>query len=113
MDENDRPQHKDRTVDSSKTAPRHRVVQPEALERRPTSPIVAPEAIAATLARPHGASISRELGRRLRAIAREVDDLWRDSLQGQDFDLVWRSSEASHAVHRAALALEDDALTIG
>jgi hypothetical protein len=55
------------------------------------------------------AAVSRELGRRLRSVAREVDDLWRSSLQGQDFDLVWRSSEASLALHRAVLALEDGA----
>ena len=56
---------------------------------------------------------SRELIARLRSVAGEVDEMWHQALESQDFDLVWRSSEASHAVHRAVLALEEASQKIG
>ncbi len=80
-------------------ASQHRVERQDQLERRTTSAVVTGQE----------PSASRELGRRLRFLVGEVDDLWRTSMQGQDFDLVWRSSEASLALHRAVLALEDGA----
>lgn len=43
----------------------------------------------------------------LQAIAGEIDGLWRDALESQDFDLVTRAVDASHGVHRALLALAD------
>lgn len=50
--------------------------------------------------------------RRLRAVAGDVDQLWRDALDSQDFDLVTRSVDASRRIHRALLARDDDRLVI-
>lgn len=55
-----------------------------------------------------------ELRRRLHALVQDVDEFWRDSLESRDFGLVTSSVEASHAMHRALVALEvDDRAVIG
>jgi hypothetical protein len=99
-------------LDLSKAAPGRQGGYADLVERRPAHSIEelkpAPPDFVLRQDTP-----ARELIRRLRSIAGEVDGMWQEALQSQDFDLVWRSSEASHAVHRAVLALEVDALTIG
>jgi hypothetical protein len=54
-----------------------------------------------------------ELRDRLRAIAVDVDRMWQAALNLGDFDLVTRTTEASHALHRALLALDEGEVTIG
>ncbi len=51
--------------------------------------------------------------RAIRRYASDVDHLWQHALQRQDFDLLTRSVEASHALHRALLALADTTYLIG
>jgi hypothetical protein len=41
-------------------------------------------------------------------VEREVDHLWRDSMQADDRALSQRFAELSHALHRAARLLEHD-----
>lgn len=53
------------------------------------------------------------LRRRLRAAAGDVDHLWRDALDSEDFDLVTRSVDASQGVHRALLALDAGRFAVG
>ena len=100
-------------MESSSSASQQAVGRGGQLEQPATSAVMIDEPARTVVDRlsaaRQDAAVSRELGRRLRSVAREVDDLWRSSLQGQDFDLVWRSSEASLALHRAVLALEDGA----
>ena len=57
---------------------------------------------------PSGLRSPTDLGARIRAIAVDVDRMWRAALESGDFDLVTRSTEASHALHRAVLVLEND-----
>jgi hypothetical protein len=98
-------------MESDRTAPQSRVERQEQVDRRATTVVVTGDGVWAMSDRPEAArrnlAASRALGHRLRSLAGEVDDLWRASLQGQDFDLVWRSSEASLALHRAVIALEE------
>lgn len=44
----------------------------------------------------------------LDALSSQINALWSSALARQDFDEVTRIVEASHAIHRAALALEID-----
>lgn len=44
----------------------------------------------------------------LDALSSQINVLWSSALARQDFDEVTRIVEASHAIHRAALALEID-----
>jgi hypothetical protein len=44
---------------------------------------------------------------KVEAAVRDLDQLGRDSMDSQDFDLVAGLGEASHALHRALLTLED------
>jgi hypothetical protein len=64
-----------------------------------------------TIAPPVGGSPAG-LRTRLQAVADDIDRLWRDALEGQNFDLVTRAVDASHGVHRALLALGDDRFVI-
>jgi hypothetical protein len=50
---------------------------------------------------------------RLQTVADDIDGLWRDALDSENFDLVTCAAEASHGVHRALLALGDDRFVIG
>ncbi|MEO8266311.1 MAG: hypothetical protein ABI706_12480 [Ilumatobacteraceae bacterium] len=54
-----------------------------------------------------------ELRDRLRSVAEDVDLLWYEAIDREDSALVTRSVQASHAVHRALIALEDNAPAIG
>lgn len=51
-----------------------------------------------------------ELARRILALAARVDGLWRDSVATADFVELERLTSASHALHRAAVVLEQGAL---
>ena len=59
------------------------------------------------------AETREDLQRRLQALAQDVDEFWRGSLDSGDFKLVTSSVEASHAVHRALAALNVDRYVIG
>lgn len=48
-----------------------------------------------------------ELRDLVRSVAGDVDRMRRAALHCGDFDLITRSTEASHALHRAVVALED------
>jgi hypothetical protein len=44
----------------------------------------------------------------LKALASHLETLWFSALEGGDFEEITRLLEASHAVHRAAVALAAD-----
>ena len=62
---------------------------------------------------PPDAGFPSGLQTKLQAIADEIDGLWQGALDSQDIDLITRTVDASHGVHRALLALRDDPFVIG
>jgi hypothetical protein len=50
---------------------------------------------------------------RLQAVADDIDALWPEALERGDLDHITRVVDASHAVHRALLALGNDRTFIG
>jgi hypothetical protein len=69
---------------------------------------VADRASAIDLAEPSARVASADIAEALCEVASELRSLWSSAVERGDFDEITRLVEASHAVHRAVIALTTD-----